>query len=123
MTPIEVTNSRLLLLIHGSVPLVPTVTSHLRCDIESARSALALLLVIAVATASTATDVRGLLTLAHAWSTLAHFYTSAARRPTVHISGLPHALRAKELSHRVLKTRHHVLIPSLEAGQGYVHAQ
>ena len=97
MTPIAVTNCRLLLLIHGSVPLVPTVTSHLRCDIESARSALALLLVIAVATASTATDVRGLLTLAHAWSTLAHIDTSAARRPTIRISGLSPAQRASKL--------------------------
>jgi len=116
MTPIAVRNSRLLLLIHGSVSLVPAVTAPSRCDIESARSALALLLVITVAAAPATTDVRGLLALAHAWSTLAHFYTSAARRPTVHISGLPHALRAREITPRVQETRHHVLIPSLGVG-------
>ena len=78
-----------LLLIHGAIPLVPAVSAHLGSDAVSTGCALALLLVVTVASTATATDVRGLLALAHAWSTLAHLNTSAARRPTLCISGLP----------------------------------
>jgi hypothetical protein len=39
-------------------------------------------------------NVCGFLTLAHTWGTLTHELTSAARRPTIRISGFPHALRA-----------------------------
>ena len=84
----------LLLLIHASVSLVPAISAHGGGDIESTGCALALLLVVTVATTASASNVRGLLALAHAWSTLAHIFTSASRRPTRSISGLPHALRA-----------------------------
>ena len=123
MTPIAVRNSRLLLLIHGSVSLVPAVTAPSRCDIESARSTLALLLVVTVAAAPATTDVRGLLTLAHAWSTLAHMFTSATRRPTCSISGFPHALRAVEFNHLGPVPRRHRLIATAIEGQQRVPDQ
>ena len=78
---------------------------------------MALLLVVTVASAATAADMRGLLALAHAWSTLTHLDTSAARRPTLCISGLPPALRASRLTHSVRLRRRHRLTPSLKAGQ------
>jgi hypothetical protein len=89
------------LLIHGAVSLVPAVTAHLGSDTESTGGTLALLLVVTVATAAAATDMRGLLALAHAWSTLTHLNTSAARRPTLCISGLSPALRALNSSLQV----------------------
>ena len=107
----------LLLLIHASVSLVPAISAHGRGDIESTGGALALLLVVTVATTASASNVRGLLALAHAWSALAHIITSASRRPTRSISGLPHALRAVIFSHPVLLTRRHRLNPSLIVGR------
>lgn len=48
-------------------------------------------------TAPTTTNVSGLLTLAHARSTLTHVTTSGARRPPLSISGLLLALRAVDM--------------------------
>ena len=99
------------LLVHGAISLVPAVTSHLGSDTITTGCALALLLVVTVATAAAATDMRGLLALAHAWSTLTHLNTSAGRRPTLCISGLPPVLRASLFTDWPQYRRRHQSIP------------
>jgi hypothetical protein len=84
---------------------------------------LALLLVVTVAATASAPNVRGLLALAHAWSTLAHMFTSASRRPTRSISGLPHALRAIQFNHQGQLIRRHQLILTLKEGLPHVPDQ
>ncbi len=71
LTPIQEQNS-LLRLGHRAVALAPAVLAQASGLAVATGRASALLFVVGMSAAASATHVRGLLLLAHAWSTLGH---------------------------------------------------